>query len=721
MTEGLEMNDSRPDGNKLWEELVGRQHDGSSSSTTMRDGGVDQFAQTTPELRNRMQNSAEIMAMGEDIPWFGQWLNGTQNDDGGLIVTSIDETDAENALALALTENQDLMDELIGIIGHPSGNLWEEDKIAKYLFSVARDEMRFIEISDTRHKEVYDEVAKRPGVAAAGTFVRMLRVAELELTLLVDTPGGKPKEYILVEEEGEGRPQHLIAETISPLADEEFRHYERCIEEPRFQAPENGIFATNWGCENYARSFHAMVRGLHEEVVRPLGNQEGVISDDEDELPTEMELELLRILLRRVMESRVHSEWPKNGSLVSGSLKNMISSYYVSTWEVRFRESDFEYSEDNMKEFATKLCDPKCRIEMQWSTGRGKTYFVWQEVKESEEIELALSGHMSDYDDLVTVCTIPQNNKGERYGKVVNEFDENWVDDSETITKEKHAELKVMLEKERGGIKVPFPGWFELKKTPIKKNEGDTKPSIVQGYCDEIRDYIECPDCKCSVGENCLSKAVMKVPKNSYNRTTRDKDGKTEYDKISEKDREVSICNKRFKKVHPQDSWHEIAYEKKKFIPSKNWIKARAEAMKPKGDDYKKAVNTDIKDMLTKSGIKAVSLKDGLVLPRVKPVIEGEGKKKRVRLEIEDRNNWVWQPICNHPFGKGYWPGFDITTYGEIAISTLESLSNIGIEDVVLRDDKNGSDEKRCAWALVSIKDWINVLKTLDVKYSKEQ
>ena len=720
------MGDSRPDGNELWKELVGYQPDGGSSSTTMRDGGNDQFAQTTTlELRNKMQNSTEIMAMGEDIPWFGQWLNGTQNDDGGLIVTSIDETDAENALASALTENQDLMDELIEIIGHPSGKDWEEDKIAKYLFSVARDEMRFIEISDSNHKEVYDEVAKRPGVAAAGTFVRMLRVAELELTLLVDTPGGKPKEYILVEEEGEGRPQHLIAETISPLADEEFRHYERCIEEPRFQAPENGIFATNWGCENYARSFHAMVRGLHEEVVRPLGNQEGVISDDEDELPTEMELNLLRILLRRVMESRVHSEWPKNGSLVSGSLKNMISSYYVSTWEIRFRESDFESAENNIKEFATKLCNPKCRIEMQWSTGRGKTYFVWQEVKESEEIELALSGHMSDYDDLVTVWNITENNKDERYGKAVSEFDENWVDDCETITKEEHAELKVVLESERGGIKVPFPGWFELKKTPIKKNKGDTKPSIVQDYCDDVRDHVECPDCKCGVGEDCLSNNVMKVPKRDYNRTTRDKDGKTEYEKISEKDREVSICNKRFKKVHPKTKgakWHEIAYENKKFIPSENWIKARAESMKPKGDDYKKAVNTDIKDMLTKSGIKVVSLKDGCVLPLVEPIIEGDGEKKRVRLEIKDRNNWVWQPKCNHPCGEGWWPGIDVTTYGEIAISTLEYLWNeCNIEHVVLREDENGSGEKRCAWALVSISDWINVLKTLDKMHSKEK
>ena len=219
------MDDSRPDGNGLWKELVGYQPDGGSSSTTMRDGGNDQFAQTTTlELRNRMQNSAEIMAMGEDIPWFGQWLNGTQNDDGGLIVTSIDETDAENALASALTENQDLMDGLIEIISHPSGNLWEEDIIAKYLFSVARDEMRFIEISDTRHKEVYAEVANRPGVRKTGTFVRMLRVAELELTLRVGDIN-----YILVEEEGEGRPQHLIAETISPLADEDFRHYEECI------------------------------------------------------------------------------------------------------------------------------------------------------------------------------------------------------------------------------------------------------------------------------------------------------------------------------------------------------------------------------------------------------------------------------------------------------------------------------------------------------------
>jgi hypothetical protein len=713
------------EGTEFWRNIV-RGEDGAESQT-MGDFGIDR----NQELRLALKDSNHVRDISTNIEWFREWLDDSALDSGReLVVVTIGETDAENALRDALIQNESAMRDARAAIDHPSSPIWNAVQVSKYLFSAARDEMIFTGLEEEVigidgepvASEVFTTVRSNPGLHVTGDMVRMLRVAECKLELNV-VGDERTRVFILGEEEGAGRNQHLISETIGPLSDELFRHYDGCIEEDSpYRAPDQGDYPCDWqGIENLARSFHAMARGLHEEIIRPLAIHGGFVDPENDgELPTQVEFELLRRLLIKATPVGVRAQWPTNGTLISGSLEGMISCYCISTWKISINMIEFhEGLDDDVRRLGRALCNQHVRIENQWSTERSSTYFVWKgKDEENGGGKLALSAHPDDFNDIVTAWSVSMTVDNSASGDAARRMQQDvWNDRQNTLRESDCDSLKEELEVLRPGISIPFPSWIDT----VDNNEGELEveggnPERIRHMHVLIVDGYACSLCDVEAGVDCLIEHRRRMPTGCYTG-----------DPPPEEERIVPACKVRFNHAFPLDSnlrngflndkekvWWQVAKNacKAGYIPnSTDWLSRRWESIRG-------AINVIME------GVDIICVESEATLPILTPTIEitttNEGETSSVSFEPNDEGIRVWNPRVNHTFEDGWWPGIDIQTNRDIAITTLESLSG-DIEFVVLRIDSDDPEvitnlqmslsSQRRALGVVRVREWLGALK----------
>ena len=123
-------------------------------------------------------------------------------------------------------------------------------------------------------------------------------------------------------------------------------------------------------------------------------------------------------------------------------------------------------------------------------------------------------------------------------------------------------------------------------------------------------------------------------------------------------------------------------------------------------------------------GVDIICVESGATLPILTPTIEitttNEGETSSVSFEPREEGIRVWNPRVNHTFEDGWWPGIDIQTNRDMAITTLESLSG-DIEFVVLRIDSDDPEvitnlqmslsSQRRALGVVRVREWLDALK----------